>query len=167
MALIFNVFLLYYKKIIIELQILIMKRTNKVLKINENAPFSMKIGTINKENPSSFFVNGQSWMIPLCDDDYNELTNKINKQFKKEISNFLSCNPNLEKKYILNFETTSNYMKKGKKTFVNFEAYFVQKDNNVKSIYELKDELSGSIIELGEKLEEIFIKSYFKVLRKK
>ena len=143
-----------------------MKRTNKVLKINENAPFSMKIGTINKENPSSCFVNGQSWMIPLCDDDYNELTNKINKQFKKEISNFLSCNPNLEKKYILNFETTSNYMKKGKKTFVNFEAYFVQKDNNVKSIYELKDELSGSIIELGEKLEEIFIKSYFKVFKK-
>ena len=143
-----------------------MKRTNKVLKIKENAPFSIKIGTVNKENPSTFFVNGHSWLIPTFEENFTEAVNKVNRQFKKYIVNFLNNSQNLENKYILNFESTSNYMKKGKKTFVNFEVYFIQKNAN-KSIFELKDELNDSLIILGENLEKEFIKSSFDVLRKK
>ncbi len=143
-----------------------MKRTNKVLKIKENAPFSIKIGTVNKENPSTFFVNGHSWLIPTFEENFTEAVNKVNRQFKKYIVNFLNNSQNLENKYILNFESTSNYMKKGKKTFVNFEVYFIQKNAN-KSIFELKDELNDSLMILGENLEKEFIKSSFDVLRKK
>ena len=142
-----------------------MKRTNKIVKVKEGLIVPLNIGTTDKKNPSVFFINGALWVMPLFYDNYTKAVENIEKSFRQYISSALKMNDILNDKYILNMESTPNYMKYRKKTYINFELYL--KQSNEKELMDfnsLKDGIMYIIYGMSSHLYDTVKDNGFDIL---
>ena len=142
-----------------------MKRFNKEIKIENDTHFNIKLGTTNKIKPIVFYINGSAWIKPIDESGYEEKTENILYNFKKEIIEILSLNKNLSKKFIINFEAKFNAMKKNKKSYFSFELYLRQSDTFVyKNISDIKNNNGHIINNIVVSLQNNFINNHFEFI---
>lgn len=118
-----------------------------------NDNFKLKIGTLNKKNPVSFYIEGNTYITPLKDErGYTKQLDIIRRNFKRGISSLIKDSSLVENFYILNFEVASERIKCNKKTYLNFECYFRQKAKEPKSVENIKNEDSDLIQNITKEL---------------
>jgi hypothetical protein len=130
------------------------KRTNKEFSLSENCPFNVKIGTIDKNNPSVIYINGHGWIKPTSEMNYGKIMNMVERRFEKKLMERIGKTNGFLDDYIMNFESCPNYMKIDKKTFINFEAYIKQKKDCIK-IEDVRDKLTVPLKNLANDLVDI------------
>ena len=98
----------------------------------ENPYFKLKIGTINKKKPTTFYVEGGTFITPVEDEDedmtFKEKIKDVYKAMARGIEEMrLTGKPkNLEKNFIVNIDVADERMKVGKKTYFTFQYYLHQ-----------------------------------------
>lgn len=92
-----------------------------------NPYFKVKIGTINKKNPTTFYVEGGTFITPVEDDGipYKEKIALVYKEMARGIQYLVSGN-RLKHDFIANIDVADERMKVGKKTFFTFQYYLKQ-----------------------------------------
>lgn len=98
----------------------------------ENPYFKLKIGTINKKKPTTFYVEGGTFITPVEDEDddrsYKEKMAMVYKAMARGIEEMrlTGKKKNLEKNFIANIDVADERMKTGKKTYFTFQYYLRQ-----------------------------------------
>lgn len=106
-----------------------------------NDNFKLKIGTLNKKNPISFYIEGNTYITPLKEEKaYTKQLELIRRSFKRNVSDIIRNSPLVDSFYILNFEVASERIRCNKKTYLNFECYFRQKSPTPKTMDMIKNE---------------------------
>ena len=95
----------------------------------ENPYFKLKIGTINKKQPTTFYVEGGTFITPVDEDDdersYKDRIATVYNEMAKGIQRIVSEN-GLRKDFIANIDVADERMKVGKKTYFTFQYYLRQ-----------------------------------------
>lgn len=95
----------------------------------ENPYFKLKIGTINKKQPTTFYVEGGTFITPVNEDDdersYKERMAAVYNEMAKGIQRIVSEN-GLRKDFIANIDVADERMRVGKKTYLTFQYYLRQ-----------------------------------------
>ena len=100
----------------------------------ENPYFKLKIGTINKKKPTTFYVEGGTFIMPVDEDDmvpYKEKMALVYKDMTMGITVLTSEMRNIQKSFIANIDVADERMKVGKKTYFTFQYYLHQNDDPV------------------------------------
>lgn len=98
----------------------------------ENPYFKLKIGTINKKKPTTFYVEGGTFITPVeVEDDGRSYKEKIADVYRAmargiEEMRLTGKKKNLEKTFIANIDVADERMKTGKKTYFTFQYYLRQ-----------------------------------------
>lgn len=96
----------------------------------ENPYFKLKIGTINKKNPTTFYVEGGTFITPVEEEDddisYKEKMANVYKAMSQGIIRITSEAKNIQKTFIANIDVADERMKTGKKTYFTFQYYLHQ-----------------------------------------
>lgn len=142
------------------------KIATKITIPNDN--FKLKIGTLNKKNPVSFYIEGNTYITPLKEErGYSKQIELIKQTFRKEVSDIVKQSSLVENFYILNFEVASDRIKCNKKSYLNFECYFRQKSEIPKRVNIIKDEDSDLIQNITEQLHRELLKNNFILAKNK
>lgn len=99
----------------------------------ENPYFKLKIGTINKKNPTTFYVEGGTFITPVEDDGaitYKDKMAEVQRQMSLGIM-AMKCGKNIGGNFIANIDVADERMKVGKKTYFTFQYYLQQKGDLV------------------------------------
>ena len=117
----------------------------------ENPYFKLKIGTIDKKKPTTFYVEGGTFITPVDNDD-DELSYKdrmaiVYKDMAKGIQLVVS-ESKLNRDFIANIDVADERMKVGKKTYFTFQYYLRQNGELVPfaEIAENGDEYTKSVL---------------------
>lgn len=95
----------------------------------ENPYFKLKIGTINKKNPTTFYVEGGTFVTPITEDEelsYKEKMALVYKDMTKGLLRLTSENKSVKNSFIANIDVADERMKTGKKTYFTFQYYLHQ-----------------------------------------
>lgn len=96
----------------------------------DNRYFKLKIGTINKKKPTTFYVEGGTFITPVYDDDdklsYKEKMANVYKAMSQGIIRITNEAKNIQKTFIANIDVADERMKIGKKTYFTFQYYLHQ-----------------------------------------
>ena len=105
----------------------------------ENPYFKLKIGTINKKKPATFYVEGGTFITPT--EDETSIKDRIDDVYRAMSQGIIriTCETNnLEKNFIANIDVADERMKVGKKTYFSFQYYLRQNKNDL-SFSEITD----------------------------
>lgn len=105
----------------------------------ENPYFKLKIGTINKKKPTTFYVEGGTFITPT--EDETSIKDRIDDVYRAMSQGIMriTCEiNNLEKNFIANIDVADERMKVGKKTYFSFQYYLRQNKNDL-SFSEITD----------------------------
>lgn len=105
----------------------------------ENPYFKLKIGTINKKKPTTFYVEGGTFITPT--EDETSIKDRIDEVYRAMSQGIIriTCETNnLEKNFIANIDVADERMKVGKKTYFSFQYYLRQNKNDL-SFSEITD----------------------------
>lgn len=143
------------------------ERLNSEKKIKHDF-FNVKLGTINKNNPSTVYVNGSVFISPLLnkenyDNDINEIKNNFNKIIKSElkISNLF------DNKFICDFDVRTSGIKPNKKSFLSFQYHLKQNKNNIMKLDILKNNVNQMINTVLNELEKNILEHDFSLSKSK
>lgn len=145
------------------------KRLNVEKKI-ENAPFSAKIGTVNRLNPVSIYVTGKMYITPTENlPDYGDSIKKLKTDLNGILRRFTGNNDFLNKEYISNLEVAKNGIKYGKNSYLFFQLFFSQKFSNdiCKNMDEIKKILSPGILSVLDEFSKNITEQGLKVCEKR
>ena len=96
----------------------------------ENPYFKLKIGTINKKKPTTFYVEGGTFITPVDEVDEDlSFTDKMNNVYKamgQGITRLTAETKNVQNSFIANIDVADERMKVGKKTYFTFQYYLHQ-----------------------------------------
>ena len=95
----------------------------------ENPYFKLKIGTINKKKPTTFYIEGGTFITPVDDDDnisYKDKMDLVYKDMTKGLMLLTGEAKNIQKTFIANIDVADERMKIGKKTYFTFQYYLHQ-----------------------------------------
>ena len=95
----------------------------------ENPYFKLKIGTINKKKPTTFYIEGGTFITPVDDDDNISYKDKMDLVYKDMTRGLLLLTgeaKNIQKTFIANIDVADERMKIGKKTYFTFQYYLHQ-----------------------------------------
>ena len=118
----------------------------------ENPYFKLKIGTIDKKRPTTFYVEGGTFITPVDDDDddrsYKDRMAIVYKDMVKGIQHAVSEN-RLSHDFIANIDVADERMKVGKKTYFTFQYYLRQNGKLLQfaEIAENGDEYTKKVLE--------------------
>ena len=136
------------------------KRLNVEKRI-KNAPFSAKIGTVDRLNPASLYVTGKMYITPKENrSDYGESIKQIKTNLDRILRRFTGNNTFLNRDYISNLEVAKNGIKYGKNSYLFFQIIFSQKFSNevCKNMDEINKILTPGVLsilnEFNEDIEE-------------
>lgn len=123
------------------------KRLNSEKKITTNG-FKVKIGTTNRLNPSTIYIDMGGFITPQENkEEYLQNVNEIDKLMKKQIKKHLINNNDFDKKYICVIETASERMKVGKKSYISLQCHLKQKSNmDVNAIFQSAESLTHELV---------------------
>ena len=100
-----------------------------------------KLGITNKKIHTTFYLEGSTFITPKDEfQNYSEILNEIESSCKFNIKKKLLYNKNLSSNFLMNFEVSSDRMKKDKNTFLSFQYHFKQKNNGNTNIFTIKKE---------------------------
>lgn len=96
----------------------------------ENPYFKLKIGTINKKKPTTFYVEGGAFITPVdeADEDisFKDKMNNVYKAMSQGIMRLTAETKNVQNSFIANIDVADERMKVGKKTYFTFQYYLHQ-----------------------------------------
>lgn len=95
----------------------------------ENPYFKLKIGTINKKKPTTFYIEGGTFITPVDVDDNISYKDKMDLVYKDMTRGLLLLTgeaKNIQKTFIANIDVADERMKIGKKTYFTFQYYLHQ-----------------------------------------
>lgn len=96
----------------------------------ENPYFKLKIGTINKKKPTTFYVEGGTFITPVdeVDEDlsFKDKMNNVYKAMGQGITRLTAETKNVQNSFIANIDVADERMKVGKKTYFTFQYYLHQ-----------------------------------------
>lgn len=96
----------------------------------ENPYFKLKIGTINKKKPTTFYVEGGTFITPVdeVDEDlsFKDKMNNVYKAMSQGIMRLTAETNNVQNSFIANIDVADERMKAGKKTYFTFQYYLHQ-----------------------------------------
>ena len=124
----------------------------------ENPYFKLKIGTINKKKPTTFYVEGGTFITPVEDDDdersYKEKMTDVYKAMARGIEEMrlTGKKKNLEKTFIANIDVADERMKTGKKTYFTFQ-YYLRQNGEIASFAEIAEDGDEYTKKVLERLE--------------
>jgi hypothetical protein len=105
----------------------------------ENPYFKLKIGTINKKKPTTFYVEGGTFITPTEDETpFKDRIDEVYRAMSQGIMRITCETKNLEKNFIANVDVADERMKVGKKTYFSFQYYLRQNKNDL-SFSEITD----------------------------
>ena len=105
----------------------------------ENPYFKLKIGTINKKKPTTFYVEGGTFITPTEDEtSIKDRIDDVYRAMSQGIMRITCETNNLEKNFIANIDVADERMKVGKKTYFSFQYYLRQNKNDL-SFSEITD----------------------------
>lgn len=93
----------------------------------ENPQFKLKVGTVDKKNPQSIYIEGDTYISPMIDKKiYEDDIERIEKSFKNIASSF-SENLGIFDKHIISiFDIAQTRISFGKKSKLGFQIYYKQ-----------------------------------------
>ena len=105
----------------------------------ENPYFKLKIGTINKKKPTTFYVEGGTFITPTENEtSIKDRIDDVYRAMSQGIMRITCETNNLEKNFIANIDVADERMKVGKKTYFSFQYYLRQNKNDL-SFSEITD----------------------------
>lgn len=131
------------------------KRLNTETRMNYNG-FKIKVGTTNRLNPNTIYIDLGGYIIPQEDkDSYDNDVYQLNKMFKKKLKNQIKESIVFDNKYICVIETAQERMKKGKSSYISLQCHLKQNGNmNTNDILEatknFTDELRSNFTDIIE-----------------
>ena len=122
------------------------KRLGAERKIEENG-FKIKVGTLNKLNPKTIYIETGVFISPYEDkEEYKTDTDFLEKSINDNIKNFIIHNKIYDKNYICAFELPSERMKIGKSSYLSLQCHLRQSGNlETNEILEETLKLSGKL----------------------
>ena len=121
----------------------------------ENPYFKLKIGTINKKKPTTFYVEGGTFITPVEDVDdgltYKEKMVEVQNAMCNGIT-VMRAGKNLCRNYIANIDVADERMKAGKKTYFTFQ-YYLQQDGELKPFSDIVADSKSYTDEVLAKIE--------------
>lgn len=140
-----------------------MKKINSEIKIDNNT-FKIKIGTVDKKNPTTLYIAIGTYITPIeTNDDFSWSVIKMKKKIECAINDIISNSDDIQNNHIFiadvpidrimfnkqSYFETSLYIKPKKNTIEQYDSNFMQIANRINSIYlpkfisVLKNELYG------------------------
>ena len=96
----------------------------------ENPYFKLKIGTINKKRPTTFYVEGGTFITPVDeageDLSFRDRMNIVYRDMTKGIMRLTAETKNIQNSFIANIDVADERMRVGKKTYFTFQYYLHQ-----------------------------------------
>lgn len=131
--------------------------------------FKTKIGTCDKNNPQVIYLDTKTFISPVNElNSYVVDVNRIKRQFNRFIDGRLHENSVFKNNYILVFDVASKQIQFGKKSILNIEILFKQKNViNVKKLSAVKKEQYDFFADIINKLHEIIDDNNFTTYRSK
>ena len=116
----------------------------------ENPYFKLKIGTINKKNPTTFYVEGGTFITPVEDDGitYKDRMANVYRAMSLGLMRLTGETKNIQPSFIANIDVADERMKVGKKTYFTFQYYLKQNEEPVSF---------AEITENGEKYTKVVL----------
>lgn len=100
--------------------------------------FKLKIGTTQKIDPKVIYFEGRTFIKPLQEkEEYGYDILNIKRKFNKIIQGFIETNNLFSQKYILDVQVAKSGISMNKRSYLSFQCFLRQKDNN--NILKLKD----------------------------
>ena len=141
------------------------ERLNGEKKIN-CSNFKLKVGTINKKNPSVIYIDGSTFISPVLDkDDYTNDIKNLKKDLITRIKNDLLRSNLFKSKYILDFDVKTSGLKQNKKSFLSFQCHLCQ--NNIIPFGEITKKSNDIINIFINNIEKDFNKENFIIFKTK
>lgn len=140
-------------------------RLTKKKKLDINHTLEMSCGTTNRLNPQIIFVEGKFWLEPKTEMEYEKILSPLVSKLRKDLKNSIRYKQNeWDNKLIFDVDIKYNSLVPNKKSFVDFEIYFKQNNDNVKDVLEISDDITALLKPLfddfvGELIENDFIMS--------
>jgi hypothetical protein len=129
--------------------------------------FRVKIGTMNKSNPQVLYVEGRTFISPQEEDDYYSYMAQFRKNMNKYIVDTINEFGCFDNRYILDFQVANSGIKVGKKSFLSFQLFLRQKQDNIKSLKEMKGTLQNFVDNVLFSLKENIIENGFNIYKTK
>ena len=111
----------------------------------DNPYFKLKIGTINKKDPTTFYIEGGTFIMPVEDDGipYKEKMSNAYRALKCGVTDLChnlqtSGRPQISNSYLATIDVADERMKIGKKTYFSFQC-FLKQDKNEATFSEIME----------------------------
>lgn len=128
-----------------------MIRHVKEYKLNEIDDLDVKIGTINRLKPSTFYVVGKTWITPLCEMDYNQRFGTCWKEMENRLKRIL-IDKDIHEKHIIAYDINFNSMLKDNSNYLCFDITLKQK-SPILQIKDVVGKIREDIVELISSFE--------------
>jgi len=106
------------------------------LKLHEIENYTISIGTIDRNNPTSLYVKITAWGNPSSEDlkDYGVIVRKLGKRVKTYLYNHLDTKLFNHEKTMVDLDMRESGIRYGKSSFLNCEiTLFQHKEYDIKS----------------------------------
>jgi len=144
-----------------------MKRLNKEYKLDVCNHVSLKYGSVNKDNPQVVYVSGKCWISPTEEVDYESAIKEVENDMRKNIRNIIVDGINFDKRFILDFDISTDGLFPKRKKFLCFDFYLRQAEKNKKKLSDLKEILSKKVSTISNNMVYMFKENCFLVEKKK
>lgn len=105
------------------------------------------IGTLNRKNPQSFYVEGGAYISPKYDADNKHRYDNAAYAIKRDIIDSTIQNENLFNRCIVSTESASDRLKQGKWSYLAFQVHFRQVDTlPYKTLQDIPLELAYNVV---------------------
>lgn len=132
-------------------------------KIFQNPNFKIKIGTTNKKNPETIYIQLGTYIKPLeLMESYKEYIYNFDKKTKKFISNLINKKQTCNKNFILITDIAEERINKDKKSYLDLQIYLKPENkekNNFK--YLVKDIYNNYTLDILNHIQTEFDNNNF------
>jgi hypothetical protein len=132
--------------------------------------FSIKIGCTDRKYPRVIYFEGSTYISPEYDnDEYVTIMNSLERFARRSVLKTISSenSPFVANNFIVNFSSSSERMKKGKYSNLQFEYYLVQPQENILSVSEFLKKYKEEFLQPFIELENELIDKNFTICNKK
>lgn len=142
-----------------------MRLRGKEININSKNNYTVKLGTVNNQQPKCIYFEIKGWVTPTEEDElnYKKIIQLLNKRVKSSIHKNISNTKFIKDITIVDFDLRDSGIKYGKKSYFNCEVTLYQQE--VKPIHELTHDIGSLTSKLINEIFEPF--EYFRFHKKK
>lgn len=121
----------------------------KLINFLNNDTYRVKMGTMDKKNNKSFYVNVSSWLAPKTDD----LDSNYHDEIKETVNDILS-KYSFSKYHMFDLDLREQGIKKNKRSFMSLEMTFLDYNGSFSD-----DALNKEIRKLCDNIDDLLIRN--------